>query len=268
MTYDVQWRNMMHKRLIGVCKYFIAVGVIAFSCCAVAGTFPVSSKAEFITLKYRLMASHFLSLATFGPTSGDIQALAVRIEKIGRRRAFSEWIDLQFSKPAGFHEPLALQMISDDGFQPLDEGINHTRYVHHAWWQRALAGDDQLRQRVAWALSQIFVISDSFQLRRQVYDGSGQPQYLGVANYYDMLIGNAFGNYRDLLEDVTLHPVMGLFLSHARNTKGNPSIQRFPDENYAREVMQLFSIGIFEMTSDGVLKRDAQNRLIDTIIIR
>lgn len=256
---------MMNKQWKFLCQCFIACGFTAFCYCSFASTFPVQDKEAFVNLKYRLMAAQFLSLATFGPTPEEIEALAGRIEFLGRRQAFSEWIDQQFNKPASFHEPLALQMILDDGFQPLSQGINPTRYVQHAWWHTALTADDQLRQRVAWALSQIFVINrDGPGFRSQSYDASGQPQYLGIANYYDMLLRNSFGNYRTLLKDVSLHPIMGTFLSHAKNAKGDPLIQRFPDENYARELLQLFSIGLFEMQGDGSFKKGADGQLIET----
>jgi uncharacterized protein (DUF1800 family) len=96
---------------------------------------------------------------------------------------------------------------------------------------------------VALALSEIFVVSDAM-------DTVGANP-IGLASYYDMLLRNSFGNYRQLLEDVTKHPIMGTYLSHLRNAKSDPSSGRFPDENYAREIMQLFSIGLFELKSDG-----------------
>ena len=131
-------------------------------------------------------------------------------------------------------------------------GLSTTNYRHYAWWDIAIAAPDQLRQRMAWALAQIFVINDfngSFNSRS--LDASGQPRYLGVVDYYDMLVDNAFGNYRQTLEDVTLHPVMGVFLSHLRNAKADPDAGTFPDENYAREIQQLFSIGLYDIKRNG-----------------
>ena len=102
---------------------------------------------------------------------------------------------------------------------------------------------DQLRQRAAFALSQIFVVADhDFTLTNAQY---------GMSDYYDMLSNNAFGNYRTLLENVALHPVMGVYLSMVRNEKANPADNIRPDENFAREVLQLFSIGLFELDSRG-----------------
>ncbi len=131
---------------------------------------------------------------------------------------------------------------------------------------RALQGDDQLRQKFAWALSQIFVISDTgagFNVNDPDFSGFGS--WLGPTNYYDdVLVDNAFGSYRDLLSDMTFSPVMGTYLSHLRNRKADVQNQRFPDENYAREIMQLFSIGLYKLDQDGRLKRTLAGDLIPT----
>ncbi|RYD48106.1 MAG: DUF1800 family protein, partial [Verrucomicrobiaceae bacterium] len=128
------------------------------------------------------------------------------------------------------------------------------------WWNRALgtqaiypggppAQYDPVRQRVAYSLSQIFVVSD----RPEVL--AVEPR--GMANYHDMLVRNSLGNFRTLLFDVATHPVMGFYLSHVKNKKGNPATNTFPDENFAREVMQLFSIGLWELNPDGTRKVDS-----------
>jgi uncharacterized protein (DUF1800 family) len=238
---------------------------LAWAVPAVAGTFPVANRKDLGPLELRVRAAHFLSHGTFGPTPAEIDALAERMGQIGSKTALEEWIDEQFALPATHHHAMALQMIADDGFAPLDPGIVANRYKHHAWWHVVLTAPDQLRQRMAWALAQIFVINEyRAGFGSQVNDASGQPQYLGVANYYDMLVDDAFSNYHDVLEDVTLHPIMGVFLSHAKNPKGDPSIGRFPDENYAREMMQLFSIGLYVLNSNGVFKRDGRGEQIET----
>jgi uncharacterized protein (DUF1800 family) len=105
-------------------------------------------------------------------------------------------------------------------------------------------------------LTQLFVVSDNVD---QIFINP-----LGLANYYDTLLANAFGNYRDLLRAVTLHPVMGIYLSHVNNAKTNPVTNTFPDENYAREVMQLFSIGLFELNADGSRKLNGSGNPIPT----
>jgi len=119
-----------------------------------------------------------------------------------------------------------------------------------------MTSPDLLRQRIAFALSEIFVIS------RRVEFISDDTR--GVANYYDLLLTHAFGNFRDLLLDVTLHPAMGAYLSHLGNRKADLSKNRYPDENYAREVMQLFSIGLFELNQDGTQKLDENGEPIPT----
>ncbi len=231
----------------------------------VAGTFTAASRNELNQVRSRVEAAHFLSMATFGPTSVEIDALGARIDAIGRDSALEEWIEEQFNIAPTYHYDIVEGMLAADGYDWLEPGINQRRYPHHAWWHAAIAAPDQLRQRMAWALSQIFVINEHGAGFTSVrLDGSGWPQYMGIVDYYDMLIENAFGNYRSLLEGVTLHPIMGVFLSHVKNTKGDPSKGQFPDENYAREVMQLFSIGLYQLQQDGVVKRDPAGSQIET----
>ncbi|MEL7020164.1 MAG: DUF1800 family protein, partial [Bacteroidota bacterium] len=128
-------------------------------------------------------------------------------------------------------------------------------YYHTAWWTNAMLSSDLLRTRVALALSEIFVVSDV---------GVLEEYPLGIADYYDMLGRNAFGNFRNLLYDVTTHPAMGSYLTSMNNPKADPNINRFPDENYAREIMQLFTIGLYELNQDGTRKTDQIGRDIPT----
>ena len=123
------------------------------------------------------------------------------------------------------------------------------------WWETVINGNDQLRQRVALALSEILVISEQ---------GALINSQFGLADYYDVLAKNAFGNYRDLLEQVTLHPLMGRYLSMLRNEKADPLLNIRPDENYAREIMQLFTIGVHELNIDGTLVLDIKGKPIPT----
>jgi uncharacterized protein (DUF1800 family) len=113
-----------------------------------------------------------------------------------------------------------------------------------------------LRQRVAFALQQIFVVS---QVDSNLYE-EARP----YARYLDSLQQRAFGNYRQLLESVAMNPVMGIYLSHLRNQKADPTTGRMPDENFAREVMQLFTIGLHELNEDGTAKLDGQGEPIET----
>ena len=171
-------------------------------------------------------AAKFLTQATFGPTEATINSLV-------SQNNLCAWIDQQLRLPIS--RTLPFVRANSNG------SLRTTR--HFIWWENALQGSDQLRQRVAFALSQIFVISDlDYEL--------GNSQY-GVSDFYDMLAENAFGNYRELLEKVTLHPTMGIYLGMVRNQKANPSLLIRPDENYAREVLQLFSIGLYDLDQSG-----------------
>ena len=234
----------------------LLAAVVSFgSPAAHAGTFPASTWSEYRQIRAEVDAAHFLTRGTFGPTKADITALAGRIRAIGRMAAFEEWIDAEFAKPASYHRPVIEAMLAADGYANNQDDIWIGRYRDHAWWERSIRADDQLRQRVAWALSQIVVTSDSGAgFNDRGYDANGFPGWFGPTNYYDMLVENAFGNYRDVLGDVSVSPIMGTYLSHLKNQKADPSIGRYPDENYAREVMQLFSIGTNVLTSNGTTR--------------
>lgn len=181
--------------------------------------------------------------STFGPKPGSYQELA----SLG----YVTWLDKQFSIAPSLHSTRLKEY-------PLEEGKDSYNQADRVavWWDISLNASDQLRQRVAFALSEIFVIS------RYGASLGGRP--LEMTDYYDMLITHAFGNYRDLIESVTLHAAMGDYLSMMANQKADPENNRYPDENYAREVMQLFSIGLYELNSDGTAKLDAQNQRVPT----
>ena len=196
------------------------------------------------TLTSPAEASRFLAQASYGSSPKDIRALT--------GRTVNEWIETQFSRPA-----TSLLNTMRYWQQRSGRAISLTD-AHNAWWYSTVQ-QDQLRQRVAFALSQIFVVSTNG-------DVSHFPK--GIASYYDMLARNAFGNFRQLLQDVTLHPMMGTYLTYIGNRKerfdstGKPT--QAPDENYAREVMQLFTIGLEQLNLDGTPKKDAGDRPIPT----
>ncbi|MEY2949830.1 MAG: hypothetical protein RLZZ248_1031 [Bacteroidota bacterium] len=125
-----------------------------------------------------------------------------------------------------------------------------------AWWKYLMESKDHLRQKIAYVLSQIFVISDAPQ---QIFDHG-----VGLASYTGLLTNHAFGNFRDLLFKISLHPSMGIFLSHFNNSREIPYLNIHPDENYAREIMQLFTIGLYELELTGIPKRDEEGHLIPT----
>ncbi len=205
----------------------------------------------------RAQAARLLQQATFGPTLRELD----RVQQLG----IAGWIDDQITNaPATLHRPYIGRIYADFNgprtdltylYSEMDNfifGNNCTTPFARA----ALSGPDQLRQRVAFALSQICVVS-----RR---DPNLENKPLGVADYYDLFVRNAFGNYYDVLREVTLHPVMGRYLSHIGNQKARPEINQYPDENYAREVMQLFSIGLWELNPDGTRQLDGFGQPIPT----
>jgi uncharacterized protein (DUF1800 family) len=187
-------------------------------------------------------AFRFLNQASMGATEAEAQ----RVIEMG----YAAWIDEQMQMPASLSEPY------------VDAGLVSTGDVQRgsrvgAWVNNALHGPDQLRQRVALALSEILVVSEIGALGFYQWE-------LGLADYYDVLAKNAFGNYRDLLEEVTLHPAMGHYLSMLGNLKPDVEKNIRPDENFARELMQLFTIGLVELKLDGSEKKDARGLAIPT----
>jgi uncharacterized protein (DUF1800 family) len=199
----------------------------------------------------RLDAHRFLVQATFGPTEADIQQL---LNLSRSPRAYEAWINSQVSKPVSLQLPKLLANLPQSPSVDFNIPMEHRVRVEK-WFENALWGEDQLRQRVAWALSQIFVVSDAGVLDRYPY---------ATAHFYDTLAINAFGNYRDLLEAVTLHPAMGNYLSHLGNRRAVPGTNLRPDENYAREMMQLFSIGLVELEIDGTVRKGADGQPVST----
>jgi uncharacterized protein (DUF1800 family) len=245
-----------------VCVLFATL-VSTFPQLSHAGIFTTRTRAEADAIRIRIKAARFLDAATFGATTAEIDALAQRMVEINHKAAMAEWIDRQFALQPTFLEPTAIQMLADDGLTQTQADAGILRYRHQAFWHVALTAEDQLRQRIAFALSQIVVINDQM-FGGRTPDLSGKPNWLSSLNYYDMLVRNSSTTYRDVLHDVTLHPCMGHFLSHRRNRKADEEGTRFPDENYAREIMQLFSIGLYELKPNGTYLRDEQGALIPT----
>ncbi len=186
-------------------------------------------------------ANQFLNQATFGATLVSQQSFI--------NTGHDAWINQEMAKATSLQLPF-LQSL------PLPQFLFQLQTDRVDIWSRnALTGNDQLRQRVAFALSEILVVSQQ---------GALVDAPSGLADFYDVLATNAFGNYRQLMEQVTLHPAMGEYLSMAGNEKPNPALNIRPDENYAREVMQLFSIGLIELNNDGSARLDAQSQVIPT----
>ncbi len=204
-------------------------------------------------------AARFLVQASYGPNSSlTPSALPPNVVAL-MAQGFPAWIEDQFTRPLGYLQPYADWRLA--------QGLS--LYFHDkpaAYWNRVLGtkihpdapvtAQDHLRQRMAFALSQIFVISDK-------EDGLMlNPQ--GMLNFYDIFIRHGFGNYRDCLREVAVHPAMGRYLSHLSNRKPDPANNIYPDENFAREVMQLFSIGLWELNQDGTQRLDVNGKPIST----
>ena len=196
-------------------------------------------------------AFRFLNQASFGAT----EDAAIQLIALGdNTNAYVRSIDAEVAKPVS----TLLPGVEATYPNPVPAGFNigslNAPRVE-GWFEHALKGSDQLRQRTAWALSQIFVVS-------QV--GALQNLPFATADFYDLLARNAFGDFRKLLEEVTLHPAMGVYLSMLGNQKAVAGTNLRPDENYAREVMQLMSIGLVELNIDGTTKLDAAGQPIPT----
>ena len=199
-------------------------------------------------------ASRFLAQATLGYSYDDI------IDLVDTDLDFSGWIDDQIALAPRQHLPLLDSIFSDaldlwvsEGNDPEDYFGPWALHYNYTFWQSAMTSTDQLRQRVALALSEILVVSMESSLR-----DFGE----GLASYYDIFIDNAFGNFRDILDEVTFHPCMGFYLSHLNNPKSSGNVH--PDENYAREVMQLFTVGINKLNIDGTEVTDGNGVPIPT----
>ena len=184
-------------------------------------------------------ASRFLVQTSFGPTSETINEVMAM--------GLNNYFDSQVAKSSS---------LTSSGMFSSGAPVNALLW-RSGWWRGALIGEDQLRQRIAYALSQVFVVNI----------GTGTvigDNPLVQAAYYDPLITGCFGSYRALLDHVTYSPTMGFYLSHLKNRKSDASLNRFPDENFAREIMQLFTIGLWELNSDGSRKVDDVGEYIPT----
>jgi uncharacterized protein (DUF1800 family) len=207
-----------------------------------APTAPAVTKAE---------AFRFLNQATFGATEAEANRL---ISTGDSSNAYARWIDAEIGRPVSLLRPAVEASYPNPvptGFSPA--ALNANR--QEQWFSNVLRSEDQLRQRVAFALSEIMVVS-------QVGALANLP--FATADFHDMLARNAFGNFRTLLEGVTLHPAMGVYLSMLGNRRAAANTNLRPDENYAREMMQLFSIGLVQLNIDGTVKTDASGQPIPT----
>jgi uncharacterized protein (DUF1800 family) len=196
-------------------------------------------------------AVRFLEQSTFGPT----EALVASVQDAG----FSAFIDAQFAAPESSLGTYAVILEPSAVVCPTTAPSNCYRDNFTAFqpsvqfFHNTLVGTDQLRERVGFALSQIFVVSD----------GEVNSTY-GMGDYEQLLLTDAFSNFRQILQDVTLSPAMGRYLNMANNDKANPTAGTHPNENYARELLQLFSIGLVMLNADGSMVTDTNGQPVPT----
>ncbi len=184
-------------------------------------------------------AARFLDQATWGPTPASI----LQLQQMG----VTKWLDGQFSVPTS---DLPDQPILDSA----GKSNNDLGPVQAAFFQNTLSGQDQLRQRVAFALSQIWVVSAT----------SGVSPAYAYPPYWRIFRDHAFGNYKDLIRAVTVSPAMGRYLNMANNNKGNAAKGTAANENYARELMQLFTLGLTQLNPDGSAVVEPGNNPVPT----
>lgn len=181
-----------------------------------------------------MQVSRFMSQATLGANNAQINNAL--------NMGYESWINDQFTKAPTLILPKMnniwnqIVTLNPEAFGPT------ALHFNYAWWDNNMSNEDHLRQKVAYALSQILVTSTNSDL-----GDWGEA----VSSYYDIFINNAFTNYRDILGQVSLHPAMGYYLSHLNNPKTDLVANIRPDENYAREIMQLFTIGLYMLNQDG-----------------
>jgi len=187
-------------------------------------------------------AVRFLTQATYGASPADIAT----VQSLG----YSNWINNQISMPVTHNLGIVVTNRSADPSNPYPSSD-----WFNSWWQNSVTAPDQLRQRVAFALSEIMVASES---------GSLQDHSDALAYYYDTLLDNSFGNFRALLKSVTLTPAMGVYLNMQGNDKGSIITGLHANENYAREINQLFSIGLNRLWPDGSLVLNSSGNLVPT----
>lgn len=269
---DVSWRGMASNRVR------LAYGAVGGSIKDDAGARPTplpdsppapTAEAESLIGEYRWSrdATRFLQQSTFGPNTFNEE----RLRTLGLRGWLNEQFKKDYSDYLASYPSLALKSLDSgqvmtnpvtspgggcrvnntDGTFFTDSGCirdYYTQYQLQTWFYRqALYGDQQLRHRVAWALSQIWVTS-----------GIENNQASWMIEYHQVLSKHAFGNWRDLMYDMTLNPAMGNYLDMIRSTRNSPN------ENYAREVLQLFNVGLFLLNQDGTVIRDSNGDPVDT----
>lgn len=191
--------------------------------------------------------ARFLTQATFGPRWSEVNAL--------QGTSASEWFVNQTKMPTNYALDIIEEYRENYESEPGEVNDLTAGARDFAFWRNAIQGQDQLRQRMAFALSQIIVVSDAPEAVETF------PQAVGYVQ--DIFARHAFGNYRDILEEVTYSPMMGFYLTYLGNERANPETGSMPDENYARELMQLFTIGLVALDGKAEPKLDLDGNPIE-----
>jgi uncharacterized protein (DUF1800 family) len=230
--------------------YAAVAGIATLSACGSgeeppAAALPPDATAGNIT---DAEAARFLLQAQFSASTSEI----AEVKRVG----YTNWLTEQMARPVG---EKAWDWLSERGYATID---TNTRYYDNSYpgdyalWYQLITHTDAVRKRCALALSEFFVVS----LTALEFSWRSHA----IAHYWDQLNAEAFGNFRQLLENITLNPAMGVFLNTRGNQKENTATGRLPDENYAREVMQLFSIGLSQLNADGTVKTDPQGKALES----
>ena len=194
-------------------------------------------------------AARFLLHAQFSASEAEISAV--------RTKGYANWLDEQLALP---NSPSGWDWLVGKGYSAID--TNEFFFAHgqaqYMVWHQLCQAPDAVRRRWAWALSEVFVVS-----WRGIKDVMNWDAF-GMAEYWDILCRHGLGSYREMLEALSVNPAMGAFLSTRGNRKEDPASDRLPDENYAREVMQLFSIGLHKLNLDGTVQLDDRGRPAET----
>lgn len=214
-------------------------------------TWPTATTTSARDLLRQQDAVRFLQQASFGAKSADLATLGTT------SLPYATWISQQMAMPAttSYVDYIQSKYALGDPYRPNGSKYNPL-WVSQKFWERAANAPDQLRQRTAFALHKLLMVSQA--------DADLWWEARAYANYMDMLNKRAFGNFRDLLGDLAHSPIMGMYLSFIRNQKEDATTGRSPDENFARELMQLFTIGLYELNSDGTVKTDGNGKPIET----
>jgi len=226
----------------------VGVAGLVAACATPSGRLLQRPEQQFTRAQSPEDAARFLLQAQFSASDAEIADV--------QQQNYADWLAKQFDAPQG---QTGWDWLNERGYGTID---NTTRFFDHFYpgdymiWNQLMTAPDAVRKRLALALSEFFVVSLTgldFAWRSHA-----------MAHYWDTLVKHALGNFRDLLEDVSLNPAMGHYLNTKGNQKENAATGRVPDENYAREVMQLFTIGLVQLNQDGTEKIGSNGQTLET----